>query len=240
MEREAKKRYPFKGPSFRVTSGYNQRFFSEVNANLDKLQLTNMDERDREYYLARYGRINVDFDYLSPIYFASAVAFLNDHKGGPKKSNFNEKAIEKYVKPIISDIPSTIPASTLNLRRKIEFLRYIRLLIKIENMYYPSGAPRPGAVEEGIEEAVEPEVEPSRSVRKESESSEEEREEEREEEQEKEREEEREEEQEKEREGIKSKKKTEKAKKSPEIEFVISPKPKKKPVKLKKLTFFDE
>lgn len=134
----SRKKYPFRrkeGPSFRVFSGYNQRFFTEVNENLDKF----FSEKDREYYLNRYGRINQDFDYLSPVYFAAAIAFLNNHKEGPTPSNFNDKAVDKYVKPLILLTPPNIPASTLNLRRKIELLRYIRLVLKIDSMYYPTG-----------------------------------------------------------------------------------------------------
>lgn len=138
METARKKKFFKKkeGPSFRVFSGYNQRFFTEVNENLDKF----LPETEREYYLNRYGRINEDFDYLSPIYFAAAIAFINQYKGGPTTSNFNDKAVDKYVKPNMTDNPPSIPPAALNLRRKIEFLRYIRLLLKIDSYYYPTEA----------------------------------------------------------------------------------------------------
>jgi len=136
METSRKKKFFKKkeGPSFRVFSGYNQRFFSAVNENLDKF----LPETEREYYLNRYGRINEDFDYLSPIYFAAAITFLNQNKDGPTTSNFNDKVVDKFVKPNMTDAPPSISASGLNLRRKIELLRYIRLLIKLDSFYYPS------------------------------------------------------------------------------------------------------
>jgi len=118
-------------PVTKLSEGINKKFLISVNDNLFKLP--EMTESIRDEYIARYSRIEINLRFLSPIYFASAIAFLHDYPEGPTKNNFTDTAVKKYVSRLISENPSTISISTLELRRKIEFLRYIRLLIKINS-----------------------------------------------------------------------------------------------------------
>jgi hypothetical protein len=118
-------------PVTKLSEGINKKFLITVNDNLFKLP--EMSEPIRDEYITRYSRIEINLRFLSPIYFASAIAFLHDYPEGPTDKNFTDSAVKKYVSRLMMETPSTISTSTLELRRKIEFLRYIRLLIKIND-----------------------------------------------------------------------------------------------------------
>jgi hypothetical protein len=119
-------------PFTKLSEGINRRFLISVNDNLFKLP--DMTETIRDEYITKYSRIDMNLRFLSPIYFASAIAFLHDNPEGPNEENFNDDSVKKYVSRLILESPSTLTQSTLDLRRKIEFLRYIRLLIKINSL----------------------------------------------------------------------------------------------------------
>jgi hypothetical protein len=125
----AKKKAFKQGPSYRVFEGENQDFLSAVNEKLS--QLPEMSTNIRNTLIGMYGSIKSNFNYLSPIYFAGAVAFIHKYPKGPTKNNFTDENVKNYITRNILENPSSIPASTLELRRKIEFLRYIRLVQKI-------------------------------------------------------------------------------------------------------------
>lgn len=118
-------------PVTKLSEGINKKFLVSVNDSLFKL--SEMSEPIRDEYIARYSRIETNLHFLSPVYFASAIAFLHDHPDGPTQENFTNASVKKYVSRLISETPTTISSATLELRRKIEFLRYIRLLIKINS-----------------------------------------------------------------------------------------------------------
>ena len=119
-------------PVTKLSEGVNKKFLVVVNDNLFKFP--EMSESIRDEYISMYNRIDTNLRFLSPIYFASAIAFLHDHPDGPTVENFNDSAVKKYVTKLIPDPPSSISTSTINLRRKIEFLRYIRLLYKMNDI----------------------------------------------------------------------------------------------------------
>ena len=118
-------------PITKISEGINKKFLTAVNDNLFKLP--EMSEAIRDEYIAKYSRLDTNLTYLSPLYFASAIVFLHRFKDGPTTKNFSDDAVKKYVSSIITETPASISTSTLNLRRKTEFLRYIRLLIRINN-----------------------------------------------------------------------------------------------------------
>jgi hypothetical protein len=118
------------GPVTKLYEGVNKKFLNSVNDNLFKLP--EMSEAIRDEYIAKYSRVETNLRFLSPIYFASAIAFLHDHPEGPTTTNFTDAAVKKYVSRLLTDNPASIKPSSLELRRKIEFLRYIRLLIKMD------------------------------------------------------------------------------------------------------------
>ena len=121
-----------KGPYYTVRDGINKDFLTQVNEKLSKLP--NMSQSVRENYVNELIQIRISLKFYSPIYFASAISFLHDYKDGPNEENFNDEAVQTYVSPLMIDFgESTIPKTVLNLRRKIEFLRYIRLLESIRN-----------------------------------------------------------------------------------------------------------
>jgi hypothetical protein len=116
-------------PITKISEGINKKFLIQVNEYL--VYLPDMTENTRDFYIDRYSRIEEPFRYMSPLYFASAIAFLHRNKNGPTEKNFNDKAVKEYVSRLVTETSSTIPPTTLELRRKIEFLRYIRLLLQI-------------------------------------------------------------------------------------------------------------
>lgn len=120
------------GPVTKLAEGVNRKFLMLVNDNLFKLP--DMSEPIRDEYISKYSRIEINLRFLSPIYFAAAIAFLHQNKEGPTEENFDNSAVKKYISRLITDSPTSISASTLELRRKIEFLRYIRLLIKMNTL----------------------------------------------------------------------------------------------------------
>jgi hypothetical protein len=122
-----------KGPYFLVREGANKEFLTQVNENLSKL--TNITQGVRENYINQYITIPISLKYFSPIYFASAIAFLHDNKDGADKENFNDEAVQLYVSPLIFGTEGSISKSAQMLRRKVEFLRYIRLLLQINSIY---------------------------------------------------------------------------------------------------------
>lgn len=137
MERARKgKFYKFQkkklGPITKLTEGVNRKFLASVNDNLFKLP--DMSETIRDEYISKYSRIDTNLRFLSPLYFASAIAFLHQNPEGPTTENFNDAAVKKYVSRLITESPTSISSSTLELRRKIEFLAYIRLLIKMDDL----------------------------------------------------------------------------------------------------------
>jgi hypothetical protein len=120
------------GPiTYSVAEGINKKFLIAVNDNL--YYFKSMNQSTRDAYLAKYNRIMEPLTYLSPIYFASAVAFIHDNKGELNEKTFDNKAVEKYVSILMSEFKSSISASEINLRRKIEFLRYIRMVLLINS-----------------------------------------------------------------------------------------------------------
>jgi hypothetical protein len=114
-------------PTGYVPEGINQKFLFAVNDYL----LIIMEETKRQNYINKYSSITEPLAYLSPLYFASAIAFLDKHNNGPNEKNFNDTAVTDYVSRLFSVSNKVVGPSTLKLRRKIEFLRYIRLLISI-------------------------------------------------------------------------------------------------------------
>lgn len=126
-KRFAKKKHS--GPSYRVFEGENQDFLSAVNEKL--AQLPDVTETFRNSIIGIYGSLPFNLKYMSPVYFAGAIAFLNKFENGPTKQNLTDAAVEKYIGRNIPDNPGTVSASTIKLRRKIEFLRYIRLVNKL-------------------------------------------------------------------------------------------------------------
>jgi hypothetical protein len=136
MERTREKFRPKKkafkqGPTYRVFEGENQEFLSAVNEKL--ANLPEMTTNIRNSMIGMYGTIKSNFNYMSPIYFASAIAFLYKYPKGPTKTNFTNENLSNYVSRNFLETPASIPKSTLDLRRKTEFLRYIRLVSKIND-----------------------------------------------------------------------------------------------------------
>ena len=119
-------------PVTKLTEGINKKFLISVNDNLFKFP--EMSESIRDQYIAKYSRVETNLRYLSPIYFASAIAFLHDHTDSPTPQNFTDSAVKKYVTKLIPESPSSLTASETTFRRKIEFLRYIRLLYKMNDL----------------------------------------------------------------------------------------------------------
>lgn len=107
-----------------ISEGINKKFLLAVNDHLFIL----LSENKRKEYIDKYSAVQEPLGYLSPQYFASAIAFWDINKEGPNEDNFNNSTVNKYVN-LSSN--SAIPQPVLNLRRKIELLRYIRLLEKI-------------------------------------------------------------------------------------------------------------
>lgn len=136
MERGAAKFRPKKkafkqGPNYRVFEGENRDFLSAVNEKL--ANLPEMTTNIRNSLIGMYGTIKANFNYMSPIYFASAIAFLHKYPKGATKNNFTNENLNSYVSRNFLETPVSIPKSTLDLRRKTEFLRYIRLVSKIND-----------------------------------------------------------------------------------------------------------
>jgi hypothetical protein len=119
------------GPVYRVFEGENQDFLSAVNEKL--ANLPEMTTNIRNNLIGMYGTIKANFTYMSPIYFAGAVAFLYKYPKGPTKNNFTNENMDNYINKNLLENPSSIPASVLKIRRKTEFLRYIRLVSKIND-----------------------------------------------------------------------------------------------------------
>jgi hypothetical protein len=119
-------------PVTKLTEGINKKFLISVNDNLFKFP--EMSESIRDQYIAKYSRVDTNLRYLSPIYFASAIVFLHDYPDGPTQQNFTDATVKKYVTKLIPDSPSSLTASEVTFRRKIEFLRYIRLLFKMNDL----------------------------------------------------------------------------------------------------------
>jgi hypothetical protein len=108
------------GPVYRVFEGENQDFLSAVNEKL--ANLPEMTTNIRNNLIGMYGTIKANFTYMSPIYFAGAVAFLYKYPKGPTKNNFTNENMDNYINK-----------NLLEIRRKTEFLRYIRLVSKIND-----------------------------------------------------------------------------------------------------------
>lgn len=127
-------RFPKKkiAPVTKLTEGINKKFLIAVNDNLFKFP--EMSESIRDEYITKYSRVDIDIRFLSPIYFASAIVFLHDYPDGPTTQNFTDSAVKKYVTKLIPDSPASLSPSEITLRRKIEFLRYIRLLYKMNDI----------------------------------------------------------------------------------------------------------
>lgn len=119
-------------PVTKLTEGINKKFLVSVNDNLFKFP--EMSESIRDEYITKYSRVETNLRFLSPIYFASAIVFLHDHPDGPTPQNFTDVAVKKYVTKLIPDTPASLTPSEITLRRKIEFLRYIRLLYKMNDI----------------------------------------------------------------------------------------------------------
>jgi hypothetical protein len=138
MERARKGKYQKFGakkkiaPVTKLTEGINKKFLITVNDNLFKFP--EMSESIRDQYISKYSRVDTNLRYLSPIYFASAIVFLHDYPDGPNTQNFTDAAVKKYVSKIIPESPGSLTASEILFRRKIEFLRYIRLLLKMNDI----------------------------------------------------------------------------------------------------------
>lgn len=117
------------GPSYRVFEGENQEFLSVVNEKL--ANLPEMSTNIRNTLIGMLGTIKTNFSYMSPIYFAAAVAFVHKYPKGPTKTNFTTENFNNYLVRNFRETPASISKSALEIRRKTEFLRYIRLIMKI-------------------------------------------------------------------------------------------------------------
>jgi hypothetical protein len=112
-----------------VPEGINKKFLITLNEYLFLL----LSETKRKSYIDKYTLIQEPLEYLSPLYFASAIAFLDKNPNGPNPDNFNDSAVNQFVNKLFTSSNTSIALSTLKLRRKIEFLRYIRLLMNIND-----------------------------------------------------------------------------------------------------------
>jgi hypothetical protein len=110
-------------PIANIPEGINKKFLIALNEYLFIL----LEESKRKKYVDKYTLEKEPLGYLSPLYFASAIAFLDKNKELTKE-NFNDKAVKEYVDRLFTASNTSIPPETLKLRRKIEFLRYIKLL----------------------------------------------------------------------------------------------------------------
>lgn len=128
---KAKKAFKQQGQNYRVFEGENQDFLSAVNEKLANLPeiTTNI----RNTLVGMYGTVKANFNYMSPVYFAGAAAFLHKYPKGPTKTNFTTENLDAYINRNILENPASIPVNTIKLRRKMEFLRYIRLVSKIND-----------------------------------------------------------------------------------------------------------
>lgn len=124
-----KKAFKQQGPNYRVFEGENQEFFSAVNEKL--ANLPEMTTNIRNTLIGTYGTVKANFNYMSPIYFAAAIAFLYKFPKGANKNNFTDENFSNYVLRNLTENPSSISKSSLTMRRKCEFLRYIRCVQKI-------------------------------------------------------------------------------------------------------------
>jgi len=150
-KRFAKKKYS--GPSYRVFEGENQDFLSAVNEKL--AQISDVTETFRNSVIGVYGSLPFDLKFMSPVYFAGAVAFLHKFENGPTKQNFTDAVLEKYIGRNILDNPGSVSESTLKLRRKIEFLRYIRLVEKLNEQLKTIQRTAGKRIQEALEEEEE-------------------------------------------------------------------------------------
>jgi hypothetical protein len=118
------------GPNFRVFEGENRDFLTAVNEKL--ANLPDISTEIRKILIENYGSFQRPLSFMSPVYFAAAVAFLYKYPKGPTKTNFTNENLNNYVTRNITETPSSVSKASLEIRRKTEFLRYIRLVMKID------------------------------------------------------------------------------------------------------------
>lgn len=133
MEVQASRFRPKKkaqGPNFRVFEGENRDFLTAVNEKL--ANLPEISTEIRKILIDNYSTFQRPLSFTSPLYFAAAIAFLYKYPKGPSKTNFTNENLNNYVIRNITETPSSISKASLEVRRKTEFLRYIRLVMKID------------------------------------------------------------------------------------------------------------
>jgi len=125
-----KKKVFKQGPNFRVFEGENRDFLTAVNEKL--ANLPDISTEIRKILIDNYSTFQRPLSFTSPLYFAAAIAFLYKYPKGPSKTNFTNENLNNYVIRNITETPSSISKASLEIRRKTEFLRYIRLVMKID------------------------------------------------------------------------------------------------------------